>query len=102
MDENTITSTTLRYCYESWIAQATPEQIAHVDMIYALCEKNYEAGGDVIVECYEPSQLISMSFADICNRCDLWTEQLMNTRPGEDTDPQLEQHANNLQWQTNR
>jgi len=51
-----------------------------VEEVFDLCDKYYELGGDIIVEC--------------------WTklEQKLNCRWGEDNDPQLEEYRKAMEW----
>lgn len=85
-------SDTLRTCYKEWLKKATPEQIEFVDSVYALCEKNYEAGGDTVAECMEPNEVLEQfkTLDDVREFCGLEVEQAANCRWGEDTDPELE------------
>jgi hypothetical protein len=52
-------SNNLLTVYTEWVATASPSDIELVDAVYLLCEQNYESGGDVIVECYEPDCILS-------------------------------------------
>lgn len=93
-------SGTLRGCYKSWQNQATPEQIELVDAIYLVCEQNYEAGGDVIVECRTPEELLDDD--DWFVSVEMWVEQHLNTRPGEDSDWQLGMYDRMTEWKKQR
>jgi hypothetical protein len=44
--------------YTSKLAALTPEQVAFVDEVYAKAEANYEEGGQWVVECMEPSDIL--------------------------------------------
>ena len=44
--------------YKTWLASATPEQIEFADQVYSICEEHYESGGDRIVECWEPKDVL--------------------------------------------
>lgn len=70
-------------------AALTDEQLAFVDDVYELCERNYSAGGDTICECYEPSEIVKefKTLADVRDFCGLRVEAEQNARWGEDTDP---------------
>ena len=77
--------------YKRWLATATPEQVQFVDSVYALCEKHYSAGGDTVVECLSPQEVLD-EFTDldsVRSYCGLMVEQATNTRWGEDTDQEL-------------
>jgi hypothetical protein len=83
-------STTLPL-YKNWYATATPEQIEFVDQVYVICEENYEKGGDRIVECYGPEEIIEdfKTITEVREHCNLMVEQELNARWGEDNDPEL-------------
>ena len=77
--------------YKRWLADATPEQITTVDAIYALCERNYEAGGHWLVETVEPAQVLEFASTPSAARefCLMHNEQATNCRWGEDSDPEV-------------
>ena len=77
--------------YKDWLSKALPQQIDFVDTIYDMCEKNYENGGDVVVECYGPEEILErFKTLDECKElCGLIVEQAANARCGEETDPEL-------------
>lgn len=81
-------STTLPL-YRAWLATATPEQIEFVDSVYEICERNYEAGGDMVVECVSPEEVLKefTSLDEVKETCLLHVEQEQNARWGEDSDP---------------
>lgn len=87
--------------YKEWLATATPEQIAFVDSIYKECEEHYEDGGDTVVECMTPQEIMSQfkSIKDARDYCGLKVEQALNARWGEDTDPELEQMKRFEEWE---
>ena len=74
-----------------WLSMASPEQIELVDSIYELCERNYDRGGDVIVECWSAGEIVEEfgSVEDVKRFCGLKVEQELNARWGGDDDPQL-------------
>jgi len=86
--------------YDKWLSTATPEQIELVDSIYHECEQHYNAGGDVVCECYSPDQIIEefKSVADAKEFCGLKVEQATNCRSGDDNDPELERQRNFEKW----
>lgn len=51
-------SNNLRNVYKRWTKTASVADIELVDAVYLACEENYEAGGDVVVECYEPDRIL--------------------------------------------
>ena len=77
--------------YKKWLETAKPEQVAFVDAVYAMCEEHYEAGGDGIVECWEPAEIVEefKTLNDVRQLCGLKVEQALNARWGEDGDPEL-------------
>jgi hypothetical protein len=82
--------------YKTWLATATPKQIAFVDEVFALCERNYEAGGDRIVECYSPADIVKefKTLRAVRARVGLHNSQAADARWGDDTDPEV----NKPQW----
>jgi hypothetical protein len=74
-----------------WLAQAAVPQIAFVDAVYAMCEEHYGAGGDTIVECYTPEEILEEfeTLDDVRRFCGLKVEQALNARWGEDDDPEV-------------
>lgn len=92
-----VKSGNLTHLYKDWQAQATPAQIKFVDDVFDLCERNYEAGGDTIVECYGPKDILAefTSMYDVKRRIGLINEQAANARWGEDSDPEVNRPA----WQ---
>lgn len=76
--------------YKKWLATATPEQVAVVDTIYAACEEHYDQGGDVIVETYEPSDVLELQTVEAARDvANLHNERARDARWGEDSDPEL-------------
>jgi len=100
MTDDNYKSAELRHLYRDWLASATPEQIAFVDSVYKMCEDHYEDGGDIIVECFDPEEIVAefTSLADVRSFIGLKVEQALNARWGEDTDPQLETMKRYEQW----
>lgn len=78
--------------YKHWLATAKAKQIAFVDEVFAMCEANYAAGGDTVVECMSPQDILDefKSLRDVKKYCGLIVEQATNCRWGEDTDPEIE------------
>lgn len=85
-----------------WMETATPEQIDFVDQVYAICEENYESGGDNVVECYGPRDILFTfdDIQDVQKYCGLMVEQELNCRWGENDDPELQRHEDfkNSNW----
>lgn len=86
--------------YAEKLAKLTPEQQTFVRAVYAECEKHYSDGGDVIVECYEPADIVEefSSMQDVVAFIGLKVEQELNARPGNDDDPQLDRMRRYEQW----
>lgn len=93
-------SNTLRCIYKEWLKIATPEQVAFVDEVYALCEEHYEAGGDTIVECMDPQEILEQfkNLKEVKKYCGLQVEQATNHRWGEDTDPEIKRLRAFEEW----
>lgn len=92
-----VTSNNLTHLYKDWQATASAKDVEFVDSVFALCEKNYEAGGDVVVECLGPQDILEKfkSLDEVREYCGLLTENATNFRWGEDTDPEVNRPA----WQ---
>ena len=77
--------------YKKWLETASRERVEFVDSVYALCERNYENGGDVVVESMSPAEIVDDfdSLDDAKTMCGLVVEQALNARWGEDTDSEL-------------
>ena len=86
-----VKSGSLRSVYSKWVATASETQVDLVDAIYKTCEDNYENGGDTIVECYTPDEILAefSSVDDAKAFCGLMTEAESNHRWGEDSDEEL-------------
>lgn len=82
--------------YKTWLATATPEQIEFVDTVYATAEEHYEEGGDRIVECWDPANVLEYfkDIKEVQEFCGLAVEQELNCRWGEDSDPELKRMEN--------
>ncbi len=78
--------------YKNFLETATPEQIAFVDSVYAVCEEHYENGGDTVVETFCPSEILTefKTIKDVQEYCGLRVEAATNCRWGEDNDPEVE------------
>jgi hypothetical protein len=87
--------------YRRWLASATPEQIEFVDSIYYVCEQHYEAGGDIVVETFEPDEVLAWfkSVDEARIYCGLKIEQAANSRWGEDTDPEVQRQHDYDAWE---
>ena len=86
--------------YKIWLATAAVPQIDFVDAVYAMCEEHYEAGGDTIVECYDPTAILAeFSTLDEVRRfCGFQVEQALNARWGEDSDPEVARAERFEEW----
>jgi hypothetical protein len=83
-------SATLRI-FKKWLSTATPDQIAFVDSVYRQCENLYECGGDYIVECFEPCEIVThfQTLNDVRESIKWRLEQALNYRLGSDDDSEL-------------
>jgi hypothetical protein len=83
-------SSTLKL-YARWLSSATPEQVAFVDEILAACERNYEAGADVIVECYGPAEILAQftSLDDVRAFVRVHNSRAADARWGDDDDHEI-------------
>lgn len=70
---------------------ATEEQIRFVEQVKELCMKHYCCGGDYIIECYSPKDILKefKTIADVQEAVGLRIEQELNSRWGSDDDIQL-------------
>lgn len=86
--------------YKEWLAKAAVPQIAFVDAVYALCEEHYDAGGDNIVECFTPEEILESfdHIDEVKPYCGLKVEQALNARWGEDDDPEVERSERFDEW----
>ena len=86
--------------FKEFLASATPEQIEFVDGVYSICEENYESGGDRVVECWEPENVLEYfkDLAEVKEFCGLCVEQESNARWGEDSDPEVRRSENFENW----
>lgn len=87
--------------YKTWLETAAEDDIEFVDAIYAECEEHYSDGGDTVVECMSPTEVLEAFKAgriSVREYCGLQVEQALNARWGEDNDPELaraERHRDN-------
>lgn len=86
----TFRSSTIRL-YADKIASLTEDQVKFVDEVYAICERNYSAGGDRVVECFEPADVLAdfKSLDDVKEYAGAKVEQALNCREGNDDDSEL-------------
>jgi hypothetical protein len=80
----------------------TPEQKAFVREVRAVCELNYEVGGDEIVECFTDEEIVEQfkTLEEVKDYCGMQVEQALNTRWGEDDDPELKRAEAFKGWKT--
>jgi hypothetical protein len=90
-----ISSNTLKQ-YKDFLATESKEKIEFVDQVYSLCEKNYENGGDIVVESFTPPEILDefKTLKDVKKFCGVKIEHALNFRLGEDDDPQLKDYDN--------
>lgn len=88
--------------YETQLGKYTEEQIAFVDQVFEVAERNYSRGGDTIVECYGPEEILEefKTLEDVRESCGWAVESRLNARWGEDSDPELRQAAAFKEWES--
>jgi len=86
--------------YVDDLSELTRKQVELVDNIYAACEANYDAGGDTIVECFSPSDVLESfdSVEDAKEYCGIKLEQALNCRWGSDEDDELQAMKRFEEW----
>lgn len=62
-----------------------------IDDVYLVCERNYDCGGDTVVECFDSDDILEEfdSLDDVKEYCRAKIEQALNCRLGSDDDPEL-------------
>lgn len=95
-----VKSGSLRSVYSRWVATASETQVELVDAIYKTCEDNYENGGDTIVECYTPDEILAefSSVDDAKAFCGIRIESELNARWGDDSDSELRRAERFENW----
>lgn len=75
----------------------TEKQQAFVAQVREVCQRNYEAGGDVVMECMTDAEIVKefKTIKDVKEYCEMQVEQEQNARWGEDSDPELQR----AKWQ---
>ena len=94
-----IQSTTI-HLYSGHLLNLSPQQIKFVDEVYKMCEDHYDSGGDTVVECYGPAEILEEfeTLAEVRDLCKLRVEQESNCRWGEDNDPEVGRMQRADQW----
>ena len=79
----------------------TPEQQQFVKEVRDLCTRNYDKGGDTIIECYTDEEIVSefKTLDEVKKFCGLKVEQALNCRWGEDSDPEVARAERFKQWE---
>ena len=74
----------------------TDAQRAHVERVERFAIEHYENGGDVIVECMGPAEILAKfpTMESVQNFILAKLEQALNCREGNDTDPELVRYEN--------
>ena len=84
-------SNTIR-CYKHWLfAVRDSDSVAFVDSVYAFCEEHYSQGGDEIVECFTPTEILKEfdTLNDVKAFIRIRLDNALNCRYGSDDDPEL-------------
>lgn len=70
----------------------TEKQAKFVKRVKEIANRNYDAGGDVIIETMSDEDILRefKTLKQVKGYCGLWVEQNLNARCGEDSDPQVE------------
>ena len=73
----------------------THDQDEFVTAVFALCSRNYEAGGGEVVECFTSDDVLAQfnTLEEVKKYCLLRVEQAKNYRWGEDDDPEVNRPA---------
>lgn len=86
--------------YYKWMKTATQDEIQFVDAVFEIGEDNYDGGGDVLVETYDPEEILN-KINDLNHAREiagLWVEQNLNARWGADDDPQVAMSNKHRKW----
>ena len=76
---------------DSLFQQMNPDKKKFVDDVYAVCERNYDAGGDIVVECFDPARIVEEfnTLADVEKYIEVRLSRALDCREGNDNDPEL-------------
>tara|TARA_R110000824_G_scaffold121893_3_gene278355 strand:- start:17506 stop:17820 length:315 start_codon:yes stop_codon:yes gene_type:complete len=98
--QHLIKSGTLKSYYKDWLKSATVENILHVDKVYLLCEKNYSGGGDQVIECMNPAEVLEElpTLKEVKEYCGIRVDAAMNARFGDHDDSELKYAENHKNW----
>lgn len=68
--------------------------------VYRMCQENYDAGGDIICECFTAEDICEQfgDLQDVKNYILQRLERALNNRWGEDNDPQLLRYSRAEKW----
>ena len=68
-----------------------PDKLRLVDDVYFVCERNYDAGGDLVVECFEPRTILANfeNLADVKSYIEVRLSRALDCREGNDNDPEM-------------
>lgn len=71
--------------------QLKPDEVKFVDDVYGICERNYDAGGDVVVECFDPARIVEEfnTLADVKRYIEVRLSRALDCRLGNDDDPEM-------------
>jgi len=80
-----------------------PDKVKFIDDVYFVCERNYDAGGDLVVECFEPNTIRANfeSLEDVKRYIEVRLSRALDCREGNDDDPELEtwRRFQNSNWE---
>lgn len=83
-------------------AEHTAEEVDFVDQVFEIAERNYERGGDTIVECYSVEEAFRefKTLDQVREMCGLQVEAELNAREGTDEDAELKRFAAFQEWES--
>ena len=77
--------------FKKYLESASLEQAGFVDQVYKFCEDNYDCGGDNVVECMTPEEIVEEfnTIDDVKEYIGIRLEKELNCRWGGDDDKEL-------------
>ena len=85
-----VVSQSLQRTHKKWVQGQwnSPEIVNFVDRIYKMCEDQYDEGGEYVVECFTPREIIERfrTQSQVREYCKLAREQALNARFGDENE----------------
>ena len=99
-NKDNLKSSTLQCYHKEWQKTATAENILYVDKVYLLCEKNYGGGGDQVIECMSPAEVLEdlPTLKEVKEYCGIRVDMALDRRFGDDDDSELRYAENYKNW----